>query len=164
MGIEVLIGMLRLTSAASRFGASRLHVAWKQTQVANRRGLGSKPSQEFASLMEEEIGLDERSRTRAPERTRNMNFLMQAFTEFDLNQDRLLQKDELRLALQSLNLSAAASDEVFELLAKNNDEGIQLDEWMDGMPHKLLEVLGGRYKLLHCQDRMRSTRGPALNL
>ena len=94
-------------------------------------------------MMEEEI---ETGITRDPARTRNMDFLKLAFKEFDLNNDQLLQKDELRVALQSLNVSAGAADEAFDTISSNNEDGIQLDEWMDNMPQSLLQKLGDHAK------------------
>ena len=103
-------------------------------------------SEDYASLMEEEIDLDHTSRTRDPARTRNMDFLKAAFQEFDLNNDRLLQKDELRVALKSINLTTSAADEVYDTLAHSNEDGVQLDEWMDNMPQSLLQKLGDHAK------------------
>merc|ERR1712153_284519 len=126
MGSTDRDNMLRLS--ASRFSASRFSAS---RCMQNQRWFGAKQSEAFASMMEEEL---DTGITRDPVRTRNMDFLKLAFEEFDVNNDGLMQKEELRVALQSLNVSAVAADEAIWLVsiwnARNNKDGIQLDEWM----------------------------------
>merc|ERR1711865_1219514 len=129
MGSTDRDNMLRLS--ASRFSASRFSAS---RCMQNQRWFGAKQSEAFASMMEEEL---DTGITRDPARTRNMDFLKLAFEEFGV-------------ALQSLNVSAVAADEAIWLVsiwnARNNKDGIQLDEWMDNMPESLLQKLGDHAK------------------
>ena len=74
-----------------------------------------------------------------PAKKQQLSFLTLAFREFDLDKNSVLDRDELKLALASLNLPAGDADAAALLAAvdENADDVIQLDEWLDNLPEDL---------------------------
>lgn len=83
------------------------------------------------------------SKGRDAEHKRQLAFLALAFREFDVNRDQVLCKDEVKLALLSLNLPADDPEvkAMMTELDKNKDNVIQLDEWLDHLPRSVIEKL-----------------------
>jgi len=76
----------------------------------------------------------------------DMGFLTVAFHEFDLNGDNVLSKDEMRAALASINITEDDADQIFDSMDQNNDEMIQLDEWIAKMSPEIQTKINSHAK------------------
>eukprot|EP00656_Telonema_subtile_P005843 TRINITY_DN12674_c0_g1_i1.p1 TRINITY_DN12674_c0_g1~~TRINITY_DN12674_c0_g1_i1.p1 ORF type:complete len:504 (+),score=92.17 TRINITY_DN12674_c0_g1_i1:71-1582(+) len=74
-------------------------------------------------------------------RRRELAFLALAFRDFDSAKDNVLSKEEMAAALKSLNVADDDVDAVFRAIDLNDDQLIQLDEWLDRVPKDIVQRL-----------------------
>lgn len=74
---------------------------------------------------------------------KRLRFLSLAFREFDRNKSNLLSKEDLKHAMVALNLPSEDADvqALFQEIDKDQDDLIQLSEWLDHIPEAVQEKL-----------------------